>query len=233
MVDEGARNGESGARVKQTLGFSLPFANHAPSNPLEVMAAAAVAGIAISNQFAGAFFGVMQAAMAANTATTRKADVDVTPEDTAGFPSVAEQHSVVQLDVAEPVAPAEVSSVNGDNKAVDTATEVLLPKRKTRTIRTPAESEFTKAGPNTAKAKGVTAKVATGSKASQGRSQDLKRITGIGPKLAMLLNELGVRRYEDIAQWTDKEVEHFDRELGLDGRIVKDDWIAQAKALQR
>lgn len=229
MVDEGAGKTEAGAKGKQTLGFSLPFANHAPSNPLEVMAAATVAGITLSNQFAGALFGIMQAAMAANAGRDRKADEDVTPVETSRSPKAAEQHSVVKLDVVESVAPSELSSTQSEDKAVDSESAVLLPDRKARTRKASSESEFRTAGSNTAKAKMVT----SGSKANQGRSQDLKRIKGIGPKLARLLNELGVRRYEDIAQWTDKEVEHFDRELGLDGRIVKDDWIAQAKALQR
>jgi len=61
---------------------------------------------------------------------------------------------------------------------------------------------------------------------------DLKRIKGIGPKLEALLNPLGVYHFRQIASWTDREVAWVDYHLeGFKGRILRDDWVAQARAL--
>jgi len=62
---------------------------------------------------------------------------------------------------------------------------------------------------------------------------DLKRISGIGPKLEQVLNGRGIFRFADMAALSKAEVERLDSELGLGGRVVRDDWIGQAKALKR
>ncbi|WP_037399461.1 NADH:ubiquinone oxidoreductase, partial [Sinorhizobium fredii] len=68
---------------------------------------------------------------------------------------------------------------------------------------------------------------------SKGRSDDLKRISGIGPKLVQVLNDRGLRRFADIAGLSEADVARIDAELALSGRILRDDWIGQAKALMR
>lgn len=60
---------------------------------------------------------------------------------------------------------------------------------------------------------------------------DLKLISGVGPKLEDKLNELGVYRFEQIAAWTAQDVADFDKQLRFHGRIERDGWIAQAKEL--
>jgi len=65
----------------------------------------------------------------------------------------------------------------------------------------------------------------------QGTSDDLKLISGVGPKLEQKLNALGVSRFAEVAQWTPEDVVRFDDELSFHGRIERDDWIGQAKAL--
>ena len=61
---------------------------------------------------------------------------------------------------------------------------------------------------------------------------DLTRIKGLGPKLAATLAELGVTRFDQIAGWSDADVERIDAQLGrFQGRIRRDDWIGQAKFL--
>jgi predicted flap endonuclease-1-like 5' DNA nuclease len=60
----------------------------------------------------------------------------------------------------------------------------------------------------------------------------LRRIKGVGPKLAALLEGLGVTRFEQIAGWSDADVERIDAQLGtFSGRIRRDDWIEQARLL--
>ena len=60
---------------------------------------------------------------------------------------------------------------------------------------------------------------------------DLKAISGIGPKLETVLNGLGVWSYEQIAGWSDAEIAWVDDYLSFKGRIARDDWLGQAKAL--
>jgi NADH-quinone oxidoreductase subunit E len=63
------------------------------------------------------------------------------------------------------------------------------------------------------------------------KADDLKLISGIGPKLEQVLNARGVRTFAAIAGWSDEEAAALDAELGFDGRIARDDWRGQAKAL--
>ena len=59
---------------------------------------------------------------------------------------------------------------------------------------------------------------------------DLKRISGVGPKLEGVLNDMGIYKYAQIAKWTKPEVEYVDDYLNFKGRIDRDDWIGQCKA---
>ena len=61
---------------------------------------------------------------------------------------------------------------------------------------------------------------------------DLKRISGVGPKLEQLLNAYGVFRFHQIAEWQDADIEAIAEQLGaFRGRIRRDDWVGQAKDL--
>ncbi|MCG7506696.1 NADH-ubiquinone dehydrogenase [Mesorhizobium retamae] len=60
---------------------------------------------------------------------------------------------------------------------------------------------------------------------------DLKVITGVGPKLEKVLNDLGIWSYAQIAAWTPAEVAWVDDYLGFKGRVERDGWLKQAAAL--
>ena len=64
-----------------------------------------------------------------------------------------------------------------------------------------------------------------------GGADDLKRIGGIGPKLEQTLNELGIYHFDQIAALQGDEIDWVDSRLRFKGRIRRDDWIGQAKAL--
>ena len=65
-----------------------------------------------------------------------------------------------------------------------------------------------------------------------GKGDDLELIWGVGPKLATMLNEMGVWHYDQIASWTAEELAWVDARLtGFKGRAVRDDWTSQAKKL--
>lgn len=64
-----------------------------------------------------------------------------------------------------------------------------------------------------------------------GEPDDLTQIKGIGPKLSTLLNDLGIYHYAQIAAWSDADGEWIDDKLAFKGRVAREQWIAQAKAL--
>ena len=67
--------------------------------------------------------------------------------------------------------------------------------------------------------------------AREGGADDLKMITGVGPKIEMVLNDLGIFHFSQIAGWSAAEVAWVDDYLKFRGRITRDNWIAQADAL--
>lgn len=64
-----------------------------------------------------------------------------------------------------------------------------------------------------------------------GPADDLKKISGVGPALEKKLNAAGITRYDQIANFTADDIQRIDEELNFKGRIERDDWTGQAKAL--
>jgi NADH-quinone oxidoreductase subunit E len=62
---------------------------------------------------------------------------------------------------------------------------------------------------------------------------DLKLIAGIGPKIETILHDLGIFTYAQVAVWKKAEREWVDNYLNFKGRIERDDWVRQAKALAK
>ena len=60
---------------------------------------------------------------------------------------------------------------------------------------------------------------------------DLRLIANIDAALARRLSSLGVRQFAQIAAWTPADVEQIGTTLGIQGRIQRENWIGQAKAL--
>ena len=61
---------------------------------------------------------------------------------------------------------------------------------------------------------------------------DLKLIVGVGPVLERMLHSQGVSSFRQIARWTDRDVADFDARFPeVPGRIVRDQWVTQARAL--
>ncbi len=67
--------------------------------------------------------------------------------------------------------------------------------------------------------------------APEGGGDNLKEISGVGPKLESTLNDLGIYTFAQITEWSDADVAWVDARLTFKGRIVRDDWIGQAKLL--
>ncbi|MFK7838162.1 MAG: hypothetical protein AB8B60_18275 [Sulfitobacter sp.] len=64
-------------------------------------------------------------------------------------------------------------------------------------------------------------------------ADDLKLISGVGPKLEQTLNDMGIYRFHQVAAWRKKEIAWVDDRLRFKGRIERDDWMSQAKILAK
>jgi NADH-quinone oxidoreductase subunit E len=62
---------------------------------------------------------------------------------------------------------------------------------------------------------------------------DLKLISGVGPKIEGILHSLGIYTFGQVAGWTAAEREWVDGYLKFKGRIDRDDWVRQAEALSK
>jgi len=67
--------------------------------------------------------------------------------------------------------------------------------------------------------------------APKGPSDDIKLIKGVGPELESRLNALGITTFAQIAAFSDDEIAAVDDKLSFKGRIEREDWVSQAKAL--
>src|SRR3546814_1125196 len=64
-----------------------------------------------------------------------------------------------------------------------------------------------------------------------GKADNLQLLKGVGPKLATLLQGLGVTRFEQIAAWTDADIAAIDPQLGnFSGSITRANWVDQARS---
>jgi predicted flap endonuclease-1-like 5' DNA nuclease len=99
----------------------------------------------------------------------------------------------------------------------------------TRGPEAPAAAE-TRPGPVEPVKSGAAAEPA-GATAEPAGEDDLTRIKGLGPKAEAALKAGGITRLNQIAEWTETDIEVWDERINGRGRIVRDNWVAQAKEL--
>lgn len=69
---------------------------------------------------------------------------------------------------------------------------------------------------------------------ASGPPDDLQRLKGVGPKLAQMLNERGITRFDQIARLSDADLALLDEGLGsFKGRLHRDQVVRQADYLAR
>jgi branched-chain amino acid transport system ATP-binding protein len=66
-----------------------------------------------------------------------------------------------------------------------------------------------------------------------GKADDLIKIKGIGPVNQRKLNEHGIYHFDQIGAWKKADIKAAEAYLAFDGRIAREDWITQAKALAK
>ncbi len=67
--------------------------------------------------------------------------------------------------------------------------------------------------------------------APRGAPDDFAKIQGVGPQIVKKLNDGGIFHYWQIASMTPEDAAKMDADLKLGGRIARDGWINQARAL--
>jgi large subunit ribosomal protein L21 len=113
-------------------------------------------------------------------------------------------------------------------------TEILTEGRKATTAKRKSSKpakEATTGATATAEAPAPSQDRGAEAAAPSSERDDLKQLTGVGPALEKKLNAAGVTRFEQIANWTEEDIERLDEELNIKGRVERDDWVGQAKAL--
>jgi len=69
--------------------------------------------------------------------------------------------------------------------------------------------------------------------APKGAADDLKLISGVGPVLEKKLNGFGVTQFAQVAAFKKTDIDKLDEALNFKGRITRDEWVKQAKALAK
>ncbi|MGI9363674.1 MAG: dipeptide ABC transporter ATP-binding protein [Rhizobiaceae bacterium] len=140
------------------------------------------------------------------------------------------------LEAMEPVI------VLGDKeKASAKKSSTSKPAPAARLVSAPAKSK-SKTAVTPKKKPAASAKKAASSKKKEARPakmrkpakpDNLKMISGVGPKIEGILNGLGVYKFEQVAKWKKAERDWVDDHLRFKGRIEREDWVRQAKALAK
>lgn len=140
---------------------------------------------------------------------------------------------------------AAKANVKADAKTVEAATDApkLTGARKASDTAKPKTGTTSDAAPVGATAKEPTAKTdAAPSLDDKNRPagiskpaepDNLKMISGVGPKIEGILHSLGIYTFAQVASWKKAEREWVDGYLRFKGRIERDDWLKQAKALAK
>ncbi|KQV43287.1 MULTISPECIES: NADH-quinone oxidoreductase subunit E [unclassified Rhizobium] len=143
------------------------------------------------------------------------ADAAPVPPSNAGRAKTAaeETNPAVKTPATAKAASAANAKVEGDNK--DTGIVAA----------TPAEKAVTKPSLDDKNRPAGIERPAT--------VDDLKLISGVGPKIEGTLHDLGIFTFAQVAGWQKAEREWVDGYLNFKGRIERDDWVKQAEALAK
>lgn len=210
-----------GAEAKEAAASANPFLHSAAA-----FAAAAVAGLDFQRQLANTMLGFFETALRGAKGEDKAKSDDKAKTESAPVavkPVVVPVAAVVVAasePVAAPVKVAKVSTVKAKPKVM----VAKVPAVKPAAAKAPARRAAEAPAP-------VVAASSAPARKTRAAKDDLKQISGVGPKLEQVLKGKGISRFADIAAWSDADVARIDAELGFDGRIGRDDWVGQAKAL--
>lgn len=224
MVDV-RQNGEQNEAAEDAAAFAR-LADASAKLFAEQAAAMAVMtafGMSVAGQMTGFMLGALR--------TTESKTSEPQAETKTAPIAAAAEGKVVPLRPQAPIAEAKVEPARPETvaeaQAAPVETQAVAAEKKA--VAKPAVRKPT-AKPV---AKAVEAKPAASMPAAEAMpaQDDLKKISGIGPRLEKVLNGRGIQGYADIAGMSAAALKKIDADLDLDGRVIRDDWAGQAKAL--
>ncbi len=172
---------------------------------------------------------------AAAEAAAAKAAAEAAAKAAEATPAAVETKPASETAAAsrpKPSAPAQPSSAANDTPAAGGKIDAKAVAEAAKTAAKPAAAKSPakpKAEPEPAVAE---SKPQLLTAARGGKGDDLELIWGVGPKLAKMLNAMGVWHFDQVASWTAEELAWVDARLtGFKGRATRDDWVSQAKKL--
>jgi len=141
-------------------------------------------------------------------------------------------------------APAEDKAPAAEKKAATPAAKAApkkAAKPKAEAEAAPKTAAPKTAAPKKAAPKKAAPKKAAGSttddrgrlSAAEGKADDLKKITGVGPAFEKKLNAAGIFHYWQISGLNAAQITELETELKMAGRIERDGWIKQAGDLAK
>lgn len=191
------------------------------AHPVAAVAAGSAIGFGLASQAFGMWMGVMAGAM--ETSQRMMTPLSGEPEPFSPAPkSPAAQATAAARTMLADAARTADHAADTASKAADAAVENL---------KVVSEAAVAVAAPAVEAATEALAKPAAVAKPR--KPDDLKAISGVGPKLEKVLNDLGVWTYAQIAAWEEEQVAWVDDYLAFSGRISRDRWIEQAGALAK
>lgn len=231
--------------------------------PLGAAAAATAVGFGMAGQMAGLMMGAMQGAMQSQTSLLgQHPDLswmmptlaeDLAPEEPEAAVEdekpAAPERSADIFKLKPAAAKTKAKPASAKAKASPAKAKASAPKAKKATeaavekLKTDADVAAA-ASTETATVAKAPAEVAKPALAPEDfrrpmemekpdTPDDLKLISGVGPKLEQVLNSLGVWTFSQIADWKPEEAAWVDDYLQFGGRVERDGWISQADALAK
>ncbi len=122
-------------------------------------------------------------------------------------------------------APAKKASAKKTDSKNPDKIEAADSAPATKPVTTPqGKAKTTKAD------RAAPAKKSPAQQATKAKGDDLKKIEGVGPKIAGLLNEAGINTFSDLSKASEKQLADVLQEAGARFRLAKSDtWAEQAK----
>ena len=163
------------------------------------------------------------------------------PETSPALKTPSPEKASVNGEKAASVAAPAHSAANANQASA--AVEKTEKQRTARAPRSEPAAAFkapeTKQGSAAPKAKAASAKPSLEDKNRPAGIErpaavdDLQLISGVGPKIEGILHSLGIYTFAQVASWKKAEREWVDGYLSFHGRIEREDWVKQAKALAK
>ena len=166
-----------------------------------------------------------------------EADEEGTARPRETEPAEEAQHSSPTTEGDDPRVGGQETFGHEEPTVAETKPDEAGPVAEGRTGQAAPDGAETRAALTTGNAEAAEGTASEGTRpqaldAPEGAPDDLKTISGVGPKLEELLHSLGIWHFRQIAAWGPGEVAWMDSHLeGFRGRVTRDDWVSQAKSL--